>query len=147
MPSLSRKKITIKKMGGVVPIPAPTAIPVPAPPPPPAPLPPPPPVPAPVTAGRKRTFPKGILRKTQRILPTRDPTSSRRKTMRIMTSLGQKKLRSTVRKRVRSYDDKTIRKHLLDKKLISSDSKANTGLLRKMYEEAVGAGLLKIDSK
>ena len=68
MPSLSRKKITIKKMGGVVPIPAPTAIPVPAPPP-------------------------------------------------------------------------------LDKKLISSDSKANTGLLRKMYEEAVGAGLLKIDSK
>jgi hypothetical protein len=142
MPSLSRKKITIKKMGGVVPIPAPAAIPVPAPPPPPAPLPPPPP---PVTAGRKRTFPKGILRKTQRILPTRDPTSSRRKTMRIMTSLGQKKLRSTVR--VRSYDDKTIRKHLLDKKLISSDSKANTGLLRKMYEEAVGAGLLKIDSK
>lgn len=147
MPSLSRKKITIKKMGGVVPVPAPAAVPVPAPPAPPAPPPPPPPVSAPVTAGRKRTFPKGILRKTQRVLPTRDPTSSRRKTMRIMTSLGQKKLRSTVRKRVRAYDDKTIRKHLLEKKLISSDSKANTGLLRKMYEEAVGAGLLKIDSK
>ena len=135
-------------MGGAVPVPAPVAVPVPAPPAPAPPPPPPPPAaPAPVTAGRKRTFPKGILRKTQRVLPTRDPTSSRRKTMRIMTSIGQKKLRSTVRKRVRAYDDKTIRKHLLERKLISSDSKANAGLLRKMYEEAVGAGLLKIDSK
>lgn len=41
-------------------------------------------------------------------------------------------------------DDKTIRQKLVDKKLISSSSKASPALLRKMVEEAVGAGLLKL---
>lgn len=41
-------------------------------------------------------------------------------------------------------DDKTIRQTLLDKKLISAHSKASPALLRKMVEEAGGAGLLKV---
>jgi len=64
--------------------------------------------------------------------------------MRILTGAGQKKVRQTLHHRVKRMDDKTIRQTLLDKKLISSQSKASTALLRKMVEEAVGAGLLKV---
>lgn len=101
----------------------------------------------PKSAGSKhRTFPRGILRKTIRRKPvaSMDPTVSRKKTLRIMTGTGQKKIRSTVKKEVRRMDDKTIRNKLIERKLISPASKANTSLLRKMYEEAVGAGLMKI---
>jgi len=104
----------------------------------------------PMLAGSKhRTFPRGILRKTSRRKPvapkpTSDPTSSRKKTLRILTGAGQKKIRSTLRKQVKRLDDKTIRQKLIDKKLITSHSKADAHLLRKMYEEAVGAGLMKL---
>lgn len=134
----SVKKITINKVGS-------------------EPTPPPTPVPetetaatVPMLAGSKhRTFPRGILRRTSRRKPvapkpTNDPTSSRKKTLRILTGAGQKKVRSTLRKQVKRLDDKTIRQKLVDKKLITSHSKAGAPLLRKMYEEAVGAGLLKL---
>jgi hypothetical protein len=102
-------------------------------------------------AGKKqhhRTFPKGILRKTtkKKIVPTRDPTlvASRKKTMRVLTGTGHKKMRSTLHRKVKRLDDKTIRQKLVDKKLISESSKATPALLRKMYEEATGAGLMKL---
>lgn len=113
------------------------------------PIEPPPEVALPSAGSKHRTFPKGILRKTARRKPTApkatdDPTQSRKKTMRILTGNGQKKVRMTLRRQVKRMDDKTIRQKLVDRKLISSGSKANAGLLRKMYEEAVGAGLMKI---
>ena len=102
-------------------------------------------------AGKKqhhRTFPKGILRKTnkKKIVPTRDPTLvvSRKKTLRVLTGTGHKKMRSTLHRKVKRLDDKTIRQKLVDKKLISESSKATPALLRKMYEEATGAGLMKL---
>jgi hypothetical protein len=101
-------------------------------------------------AGKKhhRTFPKGILRKTnkKKIVPTRDPTlvASRKKTLRVLTGTGHKKMRSTLHRKVKRLDDKTIRQKLVDKKLISESSKATPALLRKMYEEATGAGLMKL---
>lgn len=95
---------------------------------------------------KHKTFPRGILRKTIRRKPVAsvDPTFSRKKTMRIMTGTGQKKIRSTLKKEVKRMDDKTIRNKLVERKLISPASKANPTLLRKMYEEAVGAGLMKL---
>lgn len=141
MPSDSGvKTIVVNKIGSVAPVPTPPA---------PA-LPPVAPAPAPVPmGGKQRTFPKGILRKTARRKPVApkpsgDPTSSRKKTLRIFTGSGQTKMRATIRQRVKRMDDKTIRQKLVDKKLISSHSKASAPLLRKMVEEAVGAGLLKL---
>lgn len=64
--------------------------------------------------------------------------------MRILTGAGQKKMRQTLHHRIKRMDDKTIRQTLMDKKLISTQSKAAPALLRKMVEEAVGAGLLKV---
>lgn len=64
--------------------------------------------------------------------------------MRILTGAGQRKVHATLRHRVKRMDDKSIRQRLVDKKLISSSSKASPALLRKMVEEAVGAGLLKL---
>jgi uncharacterized protein with WD repeat len=131
MSSDSAKKIVINKLSGT----ETTSSPV-------------PPVPA-VLGGKQKTYPRGILRKTSRRKPvapkpTNDPTSSRKKTMRILTGAGQKKLRNTLHNRVKRMDDKTIRQKLTEKKLISSHSKASPALLRKMVEEAVGAGLLKV---
>ena len=53
-------------------------------------------------------------------------------------------MRQTLHHRIKRMDDKTIRQTLMDKKLISTQSKAAPALLRKMVEEAVGAGLLKV---
>jgi hypothetical protein len=53
-------------------------------------------------------------------------------------------MRSTLHRKVKRLDDKTIRQKLVDKKLISESSKATPALLRKMYEEATGAGLMKL---
>ncbi len=64
--------------------------------------------------------------------------------MRILTGAGQMKIRKTLHHRVKRMDDKTIRQTLVDKKLIGPHSKASPALLRKMVEEAVGAGLLKV---
>lgn len=107
------------------------------------------PAPPVATGGKTKTYPRGILRKTARRKPiapkpSSDPTSSRKKTMRILTGAGQTKMRKTLHHRVKRMDDKTIRQTLVDKKLISSHSKASPALLRKMVEEAVGAGLLKV---
>lgn len=107
------------------------------------------PVIVPQEAGKKhRTFPRGILRKTikKKIVPTRDPTmvTSRKKTMRILTGQGHKKMRTTLHRKVKRLDDKTIRQKLVSKKLISESSKASPALLRKLYEEATGAGLMKV---
>ena len=104
----------------------------------------------PQEAGKKhKTYPRGILRKTikKKIAPTRDPTmvgTSRKKTMRILTGQGHKKIRTTIHRKVKRLDDKTIRQKLVSKKLISESSKATPALLRKLYEEATGAGLMKV---
>lgn len=107
------------------------------------------PVETPAGGKKTRTFPKGILRKTKRVLPkpVRDPAKPpevRKKTMRILTGKGYKKMKHTIKHSVKKMDDKTIRRKLVEKKLIKTDSKASPDLLRKMYEEGMGAGLLKV---
>lgn len=140
MSSESTKKIVINKVGGAPPPPPPpetvTKVSVPV-------------VPPPSAGGKTKTYPRGILRKTARRKPiapkpSSDPTSSRKKTMRVLTGAGQTKMRKTLHHRVKRMDDKTIRQKLVDKKLIASHSKASPALLRKMVEEAVGAGLMKV---
>ena len=129
------KTVTINKMGVEAPPPAPPTIDV--------------PVLTPMGGKKTKTFPKGILRKTKRVLPkpVQDPAKPpevRKKTLRMLTGKGYKKLKHTIKHKVKKLDDKTIRRKLVEKKLIKADSKASPDLLRKMYEEGMGAGLLKV---
>jgi hypothetical protein len=92
-----------------------------------------------------RTFPKGILRRTSRILPSRNPSKAppTRKSVKIMTDRGIEKARKTARDRAMKTDIATIRKKLIKKKIISAGKKnIPITVLRKLYTDSVGAGLL-----
>jgi hypothetical protein len=103
----------------------------------------------PKTGGRRkrqtRTFPKGILRKTSKIIPTRNPSKSppTRRSIKLMTIRGIEKARKTARQHAMKEDIETIRKKLIEKKIISPDKKnVPTSVLRSLYADSVGAGLL-----
>lgn len=102
--------------------------------------------------GRKRTtktFPKGILRRTSRILPTSNPTvpkggKSRKHRLRLTTPKGVEKTRKQVHARASKTDIKTIRAELEKRGIVAKDSKKKIpdGILRTLYADSVGAGLL-----
>ncbi|NBR60531.1 hypothetical protein EB118_04010 [bacterium] len=103
----------------------------------------------PKTGGKRRrqtrTFPKGILRKTARIVPTHNPSKAppTRKSVKIMTIRGIEKARKTAKQHAMKADIGTIRKKLIEKKIISPDKKnVPVSVLRSLYADSVGAGLL-----
>lgn len=96
-----------------------------------------------------KTFPKGILRRTSRILPTSNPTvpkggKSRKHRLRLTTPKGAEKTRKQVHARASKTDIKTIRAELEKRGIVSKDSKKKIpdGILRTLYADSVGAGLL-----
>jgi len=104
-------------------------------------------------AARKRTtktFPKGILRRTSRILPTSNPTApssaskSRKHRLRLSTPKGSEKTRKNLHMRTSKTDIKTIRAELEKRGIVAKDSKKKIPekILRTLYEDSVGAGLL-----
>lgn len=108
-----------------------------------------------MTGGGKRrrrttkTFPKGILRRTSRILPTSNPTApkggkSRKHRLRLTTPKGAEKTRKQVHARASKTDIKTIRAELENRGIVAKDSKKKIpdGILRTLYADSVGAGLL-----
>lgn len=108
-----------------------------------------------MTGGVKRrrrttkTFPKGILRRTSRILPTSNPTvpkggKSRKHRLRLTTPKGAEKTRKQVHARASKTDIKTIRAELEKRGIVAKDSKKKIpdGILRTLYADSVGAGLL-----
>jgi len=102
--------------------------------------------------GRRRTtktFPKGILRRTSRILPTSNPTlpkggKSRKHRLRLTTPKGAEKTRKNVNARASKTDIKTIRAELEKRGIVAKDSKKKIpdSILRTLYADSVGAGLL-----
>jgi hypothetical protein len=99
--------------------------------------------------GTTKTFPKGILRRTSRILPTSNPTlpkggKSRKHRLRLTTPKGAEKTRKQVHARASKTDIKTIRAELEKRGIVSKDSKKKIpdGILRTLYADSVGAGLL-----
>jgi len=109
------------------------------------------PNPNPTAGGRRvrrkntRTFPKGILRKTAKIVPTRNPTRppTTRK-VRLTTDAGMSKTRKRIQMKAAKTSIKTIRSILLKKKIISAGNadKIPADELRMLYGDSVGAGLL-----
>lgn len=102
-----------------------------------------------MTGGRKhqtvKTFPKSILKKSSKVLPSKNPSKvpPTRKSVKIMTSHGIEKARKTARTRAMKTDVGTIRKKLIEKKIISPEKKnIPPSVLRTLYADSVGAGLL-----
>ena len=96
-----------------------------------------------------KTFPKGILRRTSRILPTSNPSfpsggKTRKHRLRLTTPKGLEKTRRQMHARISKVDINTIRAKLQEKGVISKDSKKKIPekILRTLYEDSVGAGLL-----
>ena len=104
-----------------------------------------------IVGGRRRktatrTFPRGILRKTHKIMPSRNPSRAPPTRKRSVLLVSEKKLREarkTAKSKAAKTDIGTIRRKLIEKKIISSEKKnIPPAMLRTLYADAVGAGLL-----
>lgn len=93
-----------------------------------------------------KTFPKGILRKTAKIVPDKNPSkapATRKRSVKLMTERGLEKARKTAKARAAKMDIALIRKKLIEKKIIGGDKKnIPPAVLRVLYADSVGAGLL-----
>lgn len=93
-----------------------------------------------------KTFPKGILRKTAKIVPSKNPSKApptRKRSVKLMTERGLDKARKTARAKAAKLDIATIRKKLVEKKIIGGEKKnIPPSVLRVLYADSVGAGLL-----
>lgn len=99
-----------------------------------------------------KTFPKGILRRTSRIIPSSNPSApgggssskSRKHRLRLTTVRGSEKTRKHLHSRASKTDIKTIRAELEKRGIVAKDSKKKIPekILRTLYEDSVGAGLL-----
>ena len=93
-----------------------------------------------------RTFPRGILRKTSKVMPSRNPSKSpptRKRSILIVSEKKVKDARKSAKAKASKTDIGTIRKRLVEKKIISSEKKnIPPAILRTLYIDAVGAGLL-----
>ena len=101
-----------------------------------------------LAGGRKRktrTYPRGILRKTIRgtSTPTKSPPTRKRAVL-LVPETKIKHARKTVKQRAAKTDLGTIRRKLVEKKILSPDRKhVPPAILRKLYADAVGAGLME----
>lgn len=101
------------------------------------------PLPPPKKAGRKtmKTFPRGVLKKTQKIRPTRNPTKApprRKGTLRILTEKGIEHRRKRIETTVRSLPDAKV-KEALEK---SGYKVKNPKIAREILKGGMEAGFL-----
>jgi hypothetical protein len=93
-----------------------------------------------------RTFPRGVLRKTNKIMPSKNPSKApptRKHSMLIVSDKKLRDARKSAKSKAANTDIKTIRKKLIEKKIITADRKdVPSAILRTLYADAVGAGLL-----
>jgi len=93
-----------------------------------------------------KTFPKGILRKTAKIVPAKNPSkapATRKRSVKLMTERGLENARKTAKAKAAKMDIALIRKKLVDKKIIGGEKKTiPPAVLRVLYADSVGAGLL-----
>ena len=109
----------------------------------------------PLTGGGKRrrrarstkTFPKGILRKTSKhvvakIRPTRNPSKSDTRKVRLATDKGLAKTRKRAHEKAAKMPIAEMKKELIKRRILAVDSKIPPTELRILYRTSVGAGLL-----
>jgi len=93
-----------------------------------------------------KTFPRGILRKTAKIVPSKNPSkapATRKRSVKLMTEKGLENARKTAKAKAAKMDIALIRKKLVEKKIIAGEKKnVPPSVLRVLYADSVGAGLL-----
>ena len=93
-----------------------------------------------------KTFPKGILRKTHKVVPSKNPSKAPPTRKRSVLFISEKKIkeaRKTAKHKASKTDIGTIRKKLIEKKIISPDKKnVPPNVLRVLYADSVAAGLM-----
>jgi len=97
-------------------------------------------------AKSEKTFPKGILRKARTkkapIVPSRNPTVSQTRKVRMFTEKGLTKRRKRAHDKAAKKPIKEILSELVNRKIISANSKIPHKEARILYRDSVGAGLL-----
>lgn len=135
--------IVITKVGSSAPAPAKAPA---------APAPPPPE--APVAAARRgktmKTFPKGILKRTAKVKPVKDPAKApplrkgvRKHSVRVLTEKGMEGRRKTLRQKIRKMKDDEVRA-TLQKAGVAHNPKTPPHILRDMLEGGAEAGMISL---
>jgi hypothetical protein len=94
----------------------------------------------------EKTFPRGILRKDRTkkapIVPSRNPTVSHTRKVRMFTENGFTKRRKRAHDKAAKKPIKEILSELVKRKIIGANSKIPHKEARILYRDSVGAGLL-----
>ena len=97
-------------------------------------------------AKSEKTFPRGILRKARTkkapIVPSRNPTVSHTRKVRMFTEKGLTKRRKRAHDKAAKKPIKEILSELVKRKIIGANSKIPHKEARILYRDSVGAGLL-----
>jgi len=97
-------------------------------------------------AKSEKTFPRGILRKARTkkapIVPSRNPTVSQTRKVRMFTEKGLTKRRKRAHDKAAKKPIKEILSELVKRKIIGANSKIPHKEARILYRDSVGAGLL-----
>lgn len=95
-----------------------------------------------------KTYPKGVLKKTAKIKPVRDPAKAppfkkgvRKHSVRVLTEKGIESRRKTIRNKIKSMKDDEVRERLRRAK-VSHNPKTPPHVLRDILEGGMEAGMI-----
>lgn len=98
-----------------------------------------------------KTYPKGVLKKTAKIRPVRDPAKSppfkkgvRKHTVRVLTEKGIESRRKTIRQSIKKMRDEDVRAKL-KRAGVSHNPKTPPHVLRDILEGGMEAGMISPD--
>lgn len=98
-----------------------------------------------------KTYPKGVLKKTAKIKPVRDPAKAppfkkgvRKHSVRVLTEKGIESRRKTIRTKIKSMKDDEVRERLRRAK-VSHNPKTPPHVLRDILEGGMEAGMISSD--
>jgi hypothetical protein len=98
-----------------------------------------------------KTYPKGVLKKTAKIKPVRDPAKAppfkkgvRKHTVRVLTEKGIESRRKTIRQSVKHMKDEDVRAKLR-RAGVSHNPKTPPHVLRDILEGGMEAGMISPD--
>ena len=99
--------------------------------------------------GAKRTFPRGILKKTAKVHGVRDPAKPsmkrgmHRHTIRMMTDKGWKRHKRTIKHKLSKMSDQSVRQLVQSAGLVKH-ADTPPAIARQILESASGAGFVSI---
>jgi hypothetical protein len=107
------------------------------------------PIAPPVVAGRKKTvktFPRGVLKKTAKILPVRDPAKApamRKHTLKLLTDKGMRTHRKTLKRKIAKLSDAKV-KDVIQKAGLVKSANVPPAIARQILDSAAGAGFVSV---